>query len=148
MERTGTQSHQQPASSESSLESVLQQFNAAFNRFDEEAIASFWAEDGTLINPVGSYGKGRSGILKVLHDDLRTILGGTTSTFTITSARKVGSDCVLLDLDHDLENFRHPDGSKGPMKLHAVILAQQQANGWKWLDARPYGFLPRPPAVH
>jgi uncharacterized protein (TIGR02246 family) len=148
MERTGTVAGQQQAGVDRSLEVTLKEFNNAFNRFDAKEVASFWADDGTLINPAGNYGKGRSGAERVFHEDAETILEGTTSRFTITAARKIGDDCVFLDLDHDVENMRQPDGSTGPVKLHVVILAQKQGDAWKWLDARPYGFFQRPPQLH
>ena len=145
---TGTVAGQQQEGVDRSLEATLKAFNDAFNRFDAKEVASFWADDGTLINPVGNSGKGRSGAERVFHEDAKVFLGGSRSRFTITAARKIGGDCVFLDLDQDVENMRLPDGSTGPVKLHVVILAQKQGDAWKWLDARPYGFLPRPPELH
>ena len=62
--------------------------------------------------------------------------------------RKIGGDHILLDLDHEMQDFRMPDGSTGPMKLHVVLLAQKKGEGWQWLDCRPYGFMPRPQRLH
>jgi hypothetical protein len=64
------------------------------------------------------------------------------------SARDIGNDCALLDLDHELQNITKPDGSTGSMKLHVVILAKKAGDRWQWLDARPYAFLPPPPRMH
>jgi uncharacterized protein (TIGR02246 family) len=148
MEQTGTTAGQAQASVERSLEATLRRFNEAFNRFDAKDVASFWAEDGTLLNPVGNYGQGRAGVERVFHEDAESILGGSTSRFTITSARRIGGDCVFLDLDHEVQGFHMPDGSTGDMKLHVAILAQKKGDGWQWLDARPYGFLQRPQRLH
>ena len=131
-----------------SLEAMLRKFNDAFNRFDAREVASFWADDGTLLNPVGNYGKGRAGVERVYHEDAETILEGSTSRFTITSARPIGSDCALLDLDHEVQNFKRPDGSTATVKLHVVMLAQKKRDGWQWLDARPYALMERPQRVH
>lgn len=133
---------------ERSLQAALDRFTEAFNRLDAKQVASCWASDGTLLNPMGNYGEGRAGVERVFDEDGRTILEGTQSKFTITRARPVGTDCLLLDLDHDLQNARLPDGKRGPMRLHVVILAQRGSDGWRWLDARPYGFIQRPPSVH
>ena len=149
MEQTSTGTgQQQQAKVERSLEATLKKFNEAFNRLDAKEVAPFWADDGTLINPVGHYGNGRSGVERVFREDAERFLEGTTSRFTITGARKVGDDCVLLDLDHDLQNAKRPDGSIGPMNLHVVLLAQKKGEGWQWLDVRPYAFLPTPASVH
>jgi uncharacterized protein (TIGR02246 family) len=133
---------------EPSLEAACRKFNEAFNRFDTKQVAAFWTEDGTLISPSGELGKGRSGVEKVYRHDCDTILAGTRSRFTIASVRRLGADHALLDLDHQLENFRMPDGSTGTMKIHVVILAKKSGNEWQWLDARPYAYLPTPPSVH
>jgi len=151
MEQTGTGVGQQgqQANVERSLEATLKKFNEAFNRLDAQEIAPFWADDGTVINPVGNYGQGRSGVERVFREDAERFLEGTTSRFTITGARKVGDDCVLLDLDDDVQNAKRPDGSTGPMKLHVVLLAQKKGEGWQWLDVRPYGFFQTPvPPLH
>ena len=131
-----------------SLEATVAAFNEAFNRFDAKEVASFWAADGTVITPVGSFGEGRSGVERVFTEDAKTILRGATSRFTIMRARPVGADHVLLDLRHELQNVRMPDGTIAARRLHVVILAQRERGAWQWLDARPYGFLPRPPSVH
>jgi uncharacterized protein (TIGR02246 family) len=131
-----------------SLEATLRAFNDAFNRFDAREVASFWAEDGTLLNPVGNYGKGRSEVERVYREDAQSVLGGSTSRFTVTNARPLGSDCVLLDLDHHVQNFRKPDGTRGDVTLHVIILAQRSRDRWQWLDARPYMIMERPPRLH
>lgn len=148
MEQTTASTGQQQSGVERSLQTTLERFNAAFNRFDAKEVASFWADDGTLLNPVGNYGEGRAAVERIFHQDAESILEGTTSTFTIQRARPVRADCVLLDLDHDVKGFRSQSGSTGPMKLHVVMLAQQKGDGWQWLDVRAFGFLQRPPPLH
>ncbi|GEJ58516.1 YybH family protein [Anaeromyxobacter diazotrophicus] len=151
MEQTGTNvagPQQQAKGVEASLEAALRQFTEAFNRLDAKAVASCWAEDGTLINPIGNHGQGRAGVERVFREDAEAILGGTTSSFRIASVRRIGDDCALLDLDHEAQNWTRPDGSSGTLKLHVVILAQKKGESWQWLDARPYAFMQRPQRVH
>ncbi len=138
----------QEVKAEPSLEAALEKFTDAFNRFDVKQVASCWAEDGTLINPAGDIGKSRSGVEAVYGRDCETILAGTRSRFVISSVRRLGSELAFLDLDHELQNFRMPDGSTGTMTLHLVLLARKSGSGWQWLDARPYAFIPAPPSVH
>lgn len=130
-----------------SLAASVKKFNEAFNRRDPKEVASFWAEEGTLISPVGERGNGRAEVAKVYGHDVETILNGTTSTFRIDSVRQLKGDRALLDLDHEIQNARMPDGTTGTMKLHVVILAQKKGAGWLWLDARPYAFLKPPPSA-
>lgn len=130
------------------LEDTIKKFNDAFNRFNATEVASFWAEDGTLISPVGTFGEGHEGVRRVFEGDAATILQGSTSKFTVTRVRRIDSGCAFLDLDHDLQNCRMPDGSRGNMKIHLVLLAKKEGDQWCWLDARPYRFVERPPQVH
>jgi uncharacterized protein (TIGR02246 family) len=132
---------------EPSLADTCQRFNTAFNRADVKEVASFWESDGTLIGPTGNRGTGRSGVEKVFADDVDQFLRGTTSTFTIETVRMLGRDVAMLDMDHAIKGARLPDGTIGTMKLHTVILARRQGSEWRWLDARPYGFLPSMPAT-
>lgn len=127
---------------EPSLSDTCRRFNMAFNRQDVKEVASFWETDGTLIGPTGIRGTGRSGVEKVYAEDVNQFLRGTTSTFTIETVRMLGRDHAMLDMDHVIEGARLPDGSTGTMKLHTVIVARRQGTEWRWLDARPYGFLP------
>ncbi len=131
-----------------SLETTVRRFNDAFDRFDAREVASFWADDGTLLNPVGNYGRGRSEVERVFGEDAATILAGSTSRFTITSVRAVGADCAFLDLDHEVKNMRTPDGTRSDVTLHLVVLARRDRDAWQWLDARPYRIMERPPRVH
>ena len=90
---------------------------------------------------------GRAGVEKVFADDVNQFLRGTTSTFTIETVRMLGRDLAMLDMDHAIKDARLPDGTIGTMKLHTVILARRQGTEWRWLDARPYGFLPSIPTT-
>lgn len=132
---------------EQSLADTCSKFNTAFNRADPKEVAGFWESDGTLIGPTGNKGIGRTGVEKVYADDVNQFLRGTTSTFTIETVRMLGRDLALLDMDHSIQGARLPDGTVGTMKLHTVILARRQGKEWRWLDARPYGFLPSKPAT-
>jgi uncharacterized protein (TIGR02246 family) len=130
-----------------SLDAFLQKFNQAFNTFDPKEVSGHWAENGTLVSPVGEWGRGRDGVARVYAHDVEMILRGTTSTFRIGNARKLKEGLVLLDLDHEIQNARLPDGTQGTMKLHVVALVEKKGGKWSMLDARPYAFLPMPPAA-
>ena len=138
----------QESRAEPSLESAIRKFTEAFNRQDVKAVVSCWAEDGTLITPTGEIGKGRSGVETAYRHDTETILAGTTSKFELQSVRRLGDDLAFLDLDHELRHARMPDGSRGTMNVHIVMLAKRSGRGWQRLDARPSRLLPQPPAVH
>jgi uncharacterized protein (TIGR02246 family) len=124
------------------LEATHTKFAEAFNTMDPQAVASFFAEDATLINPLGKVAQGRAEIAKVFAEDAGRIFKGATSTFTITGARKIGADTVWLDVEHVAKNAKMPDGKTGTITHHVVMLAQKQGEDWKWVEARPYAFIP------
>jgi uncharacterized protein (TIGR02246 family) len=138
---TSTGTARQQVNVDSSLEATIGRFTDAFNRRNANEVGSFWAEDGTVINPLGNHGRGPNGVAKVFHDDTQGILQGTTSKFSITGARKIGADHVLLDVDQDIQNFKMPNGTTRTMKLHVVILTQRRGERWQFLDVRPYAFV-------
>jgi uncharacterized protein (TIGR02246 family) len=129
------------------LAEAWEKFGAAFNRQDAKEVAAFWEPDGTLIGPTGNRGIGRPGVEKVFAEDVNQILRGTTSTFTVQTFRMLGRDLAWLDMDHAIQGARLPDGSIGTMNLHIVVLARRQGQEWRWLDTRPYAFLPAPPSA-
>lgn len=125
------------------LEATNTKFTEAFNSLDPQAVAAFFAEDATLINPLGKVAHGRAEIAKVFAEDAGRIFKGATSTFTITGARKIGADTVWLDLEHVAKNAQMPDGKTGDITHHVVMLARKQGDQWKWVEARPYAFIPQ-----
>ena len=133
---------------EPSLEAATRRFEEAFNRFDAKAVAACWTEDGTLISPTGEWGKGRAAVESVYRHDSDTVLEGTTSRFTIASVRRLGQDVCFLDLEHELQNCRKPDGTRGAMRFHVAALVKRSGGSWQWLDVRPYAYLPKPPSMH
>ena len=88
---------QSDAKVDPALEATNKKFTEAFNAFDAKAVASFFAADGTLINPVGNVAHGPEEIAKVFAQDAARFFKGSTSTFTITGAREVGPDTTLAD---------------------------------------------------
>lgn len=132
---------------EPGLAATWKAFESAFNRQDPKEVAAFWEQDGTLIGPTGTWGTGRSGVEKVYASDVEKFLRGTRSAFEVEAVRTIGRDLACIDCTHAIENARMPDGSKGTMRLHLVVLARRSGEDWRWLDARPYAFLPEPPAA-
>ena len=148
MEQTSTGTGTLKQKVDASLETTVRRFYEAFNRLDAKTFATFWTDDGTLWNPLGHFAEGRAGVEKLFGEDGAKMYEGATTTQTITGARRVRDDCVLLDLENDVQNFRRPDGSRGPLKLHVTILALKRGEGWQWLDVRAFGAMQPPPAVH
>jgi uncharacterized protein (TIGR02246 family) len=146
-----TGSTQQAAATvDPTLTASLRAFEEAFNRQDVKEVVGHWDPDGTLIGPTGLEGFGRSGVESVYASDVKTILRGTRSSFVIERVRKIGPDVAFVDIHHTISGARMPDGSTGTVKLHLAAVARKAGEVWRWLDARPYAFLPAapPPSTH
>lgn len=148
MEQTSTGAGALGREVAASLQATLERFNDAFNRRDPKEFAAFWTDDGTVWNPLGRYAEGRAGIERLYREDGMKIYEGATARHTVTAVRKLRDDCVLVDFDNDVENFRRPDGTRGPLKMHVSVLAVRRGNDWQWQDLRAFAFMPRPPEVH
>ena len=53
------------AADEQPIKDRLEEFQSAWNKDDTTAMAAVWAEDGSLINPVGASAQGREEIEKM-----------------------------------------------------------------------------------
>jgi uncharacterized protein (TIGR02246 family) len=146
MRTTGTEHPATPASSSPGIDPALAgawaEFSSAFNRHDVREVATFFEEGGSLIGPAGDRGDGRSEVERVLAVGMERLFRGTTSRFTIQSVRKLGRGLALVDVEHAVQGARMPDGSQGTRKLHVVVVARRRGDTWRWVDVRPYAFLP------
>ena len=121
-------------------------FFAAWNRHDVPAMIAFWADDATLINPMGRAAHGRAEVEKLLDDEQTTVFKNTkvsVSDFTIT--RSLGSGVAFCDGELTVDGAVGPDGAALPqMKVHLAMLMQKQGARWVVADARPCVYPPPP----
>lgn len=128
----------------SEIQSLFDRFIAAWNRNDARGCAGEFAADGCLINPFGQEARGSEAIAGLYAEYFATMLKGTTTTFTSSNIRELGS-LALIDGTQTVDNLRAPDGSAAPaLVIHLVTLAQRSGNRWQFLDARPYAFMTIP----
>jgi uncharacterized protein (TIGR02246 family) len=128
---------------EDSLRAQFTEFTTAWNNGDAKTVASFWADDGTLIDPVGTQAKGRAEIQKVIEETFPKMKSSKTE-LRLESVRKVTPTVVLADCTHEFTNMTMPDGKTVPsMKAHVVALAVKKGGKWWWEDVRPYFFQPK-----
>ena len=140
-----TAAHATPADD---VNALLKTLGDNINKRDAKAIAAMFADDGDLISPAGVAAKNHADAEKVLSGDINGILKGTTSKFTADSVREVGAGAWLVDATHEAANMKGPDGKTMTGKLHVVfVLTKNKANKLQFSAARPYMFLPPPPAA-
>jgi uncharacterized protein (TIGR02246 family) len=135
------------ADDEASIRRFGVDFSAAWNRHDPKAMASFWAEDGDLINPFGRWAKGRAEVEKLFQDEHAGVMAGTSYSTTLSSVRFLTPDVAVTDWDIVVTGMRGPDGSAAPpFKPHLALVMVRRGGRWLSLAARPYAFLAPPPA--
>jgi uncharacterized protein (TIGR02246 family) len=132
---------------EDAIKARVAEFSALFSKGDAKALSAFWTDDGTLVNPVGIKGKGPAEIEKVIAGDLATILKDTQMEMTLVGYRAVGKDAAWVDLEHSVTGAKAPDGKAlPPLTIHVPSLLVKKGKTWMIAEARPYAYLPPPPA--
>jgi uncharacterized protein (TIGR02246 family) len=132
---------------EDAIKARVADFIAAFNKGDVKAMTAFWTDDAMLVNPAGVSGKGSAEIEKIFTADLNSILKGAKMEMKVVEYRAVGKDAAWVELEHSVTGAMTPDGKPmPPMTFHVPALLVKKGKTWMIAEARPYAYLPGPPA--
>jgi uncharacterized protein (TIGR02246 family) len=101
---------------------------------DGAAVASFFVDDGALINPFGQRADGRSAIAAMYSEYFEGMLRGTSTTLTLGGVRGVETEHAFVDGEQTIVS------SSGDVVLvvHMAALVRHDGDGWRFVDARPY----------
>jgi len=126
-----------------------QTFFAAWNQHDVKAMTACWAEDATLINPVGQKAHGKAEIEKLFTDEQSTVFkASTTNLLEVKVTRSLGSNMFFCDGDITVDGALAPDGTTMPQsRIHLATIMMKKGSSWLIVDARPYMFVPMPQAT-
>jgi uncharacterized protein (TIGR02246 family) len=118
------------------VQDFLQLFADAWKTNDGAAVASFFVEDGALINPFGQRADGRGAIGAMYSEYFEGMLQGTSTTFKLESARAVESSHAFADGEQTIS------AASGEVVLvaHLVALLRRDGDGWRFVESRPYSF--------
>lgn len=133
---------------EDALKGRVAEFIALFNKGDAKAMTAYFADDATLVNPVGVKGTGSAEVEKILANDMATILKGATMEMKVVQFRAVGKDSAWVELEHTVTGAKTPDGKTLNATFHVPCLFVKKNKKWVVAEARPYAYLPAPPAAH
>jgi uncharacterized protein (TIGR02246 family) len=127
------------------IDSLNQEFVAAWNVHDAKKMASFWAENGDLINPFGRKGSGRAGVEKIFEAEHGGEMKASTYKIESMSVRELTADVALGDWECVVTGMVDPAGQPlPPFTHHAAVVYVKQGGRW-WIAAgRPYAFVPPP----
>lgn len=135
------------ADAEAAARSQAAAFAAAWGRHDAKAMAAFFAEDGTLINPGGRLAVGRGEVERLFADEQSTFMAKTTLDVRVARVDRVTGDVVLVLWDALLHGAIGPDGKASDVNHQVTVVERRTADGWEVVAARPVVYLPPPPVA-
>lgn len=104
------------------------------------AVASFFVEDGSLVNPFGERADGREAVAEMYTKYFEGLLRGTTTTFGTPVVRSMGGEYAFVDV---VQTILGPDDQVAlVVNLSAVL--RRNGDQWRFVDARPYVVLAQP----
>lgn len=122
------------------IKSMLDRFSDAWKTNDGATVASFFVEEGTLINPFGHRADGRTTIAALYSEYFGGLLRGTSTTITLGSVRGVEDSHAFADCEQTI----HAADGNVVLAVHIAALLRNDGAGWQFVDARPYTFAAMP----
>lgn len=134
----------QTPSSETSVRQTVQAFYAAFNAHGFSHAADFTTDDWNHINPYGGRTRGRTAVLKELHEVHGTFLNGVSDNIEKLDVRFAGRDAAVATVTSRMSTFTSPDGIKHVNEQHirTFILTKR---GARWLIMQDQNTVVAPP---
>lgn len=122
------------------IASTYDRLAAAWKSNDGAAVARFFTEDGSLVNPFGERAAGRAAVTAMYTEYFaRGVLRGTSTTVKLADAHPVGDDHAFADAQQTISGA---DGQP-VMVVHLAALLRREPDGWRIVDGRPYAYAPR-----
>jgi uncharacterized protein (TIGR02246 family) len=121
------------------VKQILADIDAAWNSGDAEAFAAQWAEEGTVVSPMGEVTESRADIQKDMTAQLAGPMKGTTHTLAAEKIYAIDQSMVIVDGEAIVAM---PGNDPWPAKFSAV-LHQDQSGKWAVHHMRSYIYLRR-----
>ena len=132
---------------EAGIKKAFAQVSEAWNAGDAEKVASFFTEDGSLVNPMGMEGHGRAGVQQVIEGEFAGPMKGTQQTFDDFEFTWVMPNFALVDCTAMVTGMKKPDGTDADsMKVHVYGAIVNRGKGWKARSIRAFAVLMPPSA--
>ena len=129
----------QTAHDEQAIRTQRDLFAQGFVMKDPGLRASIWAENGTLVPPVGGLLCGRQEIERHFATQIAAVTPESQMTFSDYRFRFITPDVAFVDVDITLHNILGPDGQPHRALLIGSAFTAVRASGvWLVLDERAY----------
>lgn len=122
---------------EMAVQRLASSFADAWNSHDPKALASFFAEDGDLINPAGRAAFGRKEIEALFADDHSKASSASVMSQTVTRVRMLTPEFVVTTNQCHLTGMRLPNDQTTTVDAIATMVLKNEGGGWRIVSARP-----------
>ena len=131
------QSHSNEPGDESAIKDVVQKYEDARNRPDQQKIQALFTEDSDQLVSTGEWRKGRSAIVRGTMASSRS--SGGRRTITMDSIRFVSPDVVIVDARYEIAGL----AGGASRKMWTTFVMRRGAESWRIAAIR--NMLPAPP---
>jgi len=121
------------------IQSTYARLATAWKSNDGAAVAGFFTDDGSLVNPFGERAEGRGAIAVMYTQYFAGMLRGTSTAVKLGNVRAVGDAHAFADAEQTITGA---DG-KVVLVVHLAALLRREGDGWRIVDGRPYAYAPR-----
>jgi uncharacterized protein (TIGR02246 family) len=122
---------------EATIRKIYDDFTAAWNKHDPEALARMWALDGDHQEPDGRVAKGRAEVHKLLGMEHSTVFKKTKINLTIETVWFISQDVALVDGVYELTDVVDESGKDiGTRKGHLTSVLMQEGSVWSIAASR------------
>lgn len=133
---------------EKEIQAQAQGFAAAWDKHDTKAMAGFFAEKSTLINPFGRLAAGRAEVEKLFADEHSTVMAGTTYEVKLARVDWVTPEVAVVLWNGSIVGMKSQDGKPMPPFAHQVTVVDHKVGGkWEVVAGRPVAYPPAPTPV-
>jgi uncharacterized protein (TIGR02246 family) len=107
-------------------------FVAAWNRHDVDALANMWAIDGDHLEPDGTVAKGRDAVRALFAREHATVFGKSRLNLSVADVWFVSGDVALVDGGYEIYGIQTADGTELPARRGHLtsVLINEQGKWW------------------
>ena len=131
-----------------SIQKLVSDFSAEWNKHDAKAMANKWIADGDLITAAGHNVKGTKELEAYFTKEHRGLFADFKSSVKILKIRMLDANTAFVDAECSMTKVGHGDVKSHPaMKQRVVFVAKKSGSVWNFVSARAYVFLAEPSKV-
>jgi uncharacterized protein (TIGR02246 family) len=124
------------------MRQTFDEFLASWNKHNVKEMMSHWADDSSLINPMGRAASGKAEIEKIMADEQATAFRNSRAKVLSLTSKPVIPEIAWIDGEMTIDNALDQKGTAMPqMKIHIAGLMKKKDKHWLIYDVRPYAFI-------